>query len=174
MTSESDINGGIAQRNLIRSHAKLPPLDDREFTKLKAARAERIFEAVFASERARFSRNWTGKESWFSGFSEYSRARKTVRKELRMGQHIDTVLKNLGYKLVEDCWTAEGRKTYLHDENADREFLADLKRTLGQYGWKKHKTKLRCFLNDNNGEVLEVEPGGAETSGHFIRYLKSE
>jgi hypothetical protein len=133
-----DIKIRIAQRNFIR-HAKLPLLDEREFTKLRAARAERIFDAVFALERARFSHAWRNKRDWFSGYAAWTMARTQVRKELRMGLHLDAVLQSQGYKLVEDCWTTEGRKTYVNDENADREFLADLKQTLGQYGWKKHK-----------------------------------
>ena len=165
----------VTKRNSIRVEAKLPRLDrDRELEKLRAARRKRIFEAVFASERARFSRNWTSKKSWFSGMAEYSRARHEVRLELRTGRHMDAVLPHLGYKLVEESWTVEGRKTYISDEDTDRAFLIDLERTLAEYGWAKHKTRLRCFSNFHSGELIEIEPGGADTSGHFLHRLKSE
>jgi hypothetical protein len=164
----------VAERNFIRAEAGLPLLGDREYERLLKARAQRVFEAVFQVERTRFDRWISEGEGFLSKLGRWSNARQTVMSELQTGKHPEAVLESLGYKLVEDCWSTEGRKTYVHDENADREFLADLKRTLGQYGWKKHKTILRCFLNDSTAEMLEVEPGGADTSGHFIHYLKSE
>jgi hypothetical protein len=165
----------VTKRDSIRVEAKLPRLDrDRELEKLRGARRKRIFEAVFASEQVRFSRNWTSKKSWFSGMAEYNRARHEVRLDVRTGRHMDAVLPHLGYKLVEDSWTVEGRKTYVSDEDTDREFLTDLQRTLAEYGWDKHKTRLRLFSNSHTGELIEIEPGGADTSGHFLHYLKSE
>jgi hypothetical protein len=165
----------VAERNLIRAEAKLPLLDgDRELERLRAARRERTFEAIFALEQARFSRNWTSKKSWFSGMAEYNRARHEVRLEVRTGKHMDVVLPHLGYKLVEESWTVEGRKTYVSDEDTDRAFLTDLERTLAEYGWDKHETRLRCFSNPHTGELIEIEPGGTDTSGHFLHHLKSE
>ena len=164
----------VTKRDSIRVEAKLPPLDrDRELEKLRGARRKRIFEAVFASEQGRFSRKWTSKKSWFSGMAEYNRARNAVRLEVRTGKHMDAVLPHLGYKLVEDSWTVEGRKTYVSDEDTDREFLIDLDRTLAEYGWDKHKTRLRCFSNPHTGELIEIEPRGPDTSGHFL-LIKSE
>jgi hypothetical protein len=171
MSTDTEIRNQIAQRNSIRAHA-LPELNGREFEKLKAARKERIFEIIFAMERARFSRNWTSRKSWFSGLSEYAKARHEVRLEMRTGKHIAAVLQHLGYKLLEDSWAVEGRKTYASDEDADRDFLTDLERTLAEYGWDKHQTRLRCFSNPHTGELIEIEPGGAE-SGHFL-LIKSE
>jgi hypothetical protein len=174
MSTDAEIRNQIAQRNIVRAAAPLPELDHREFEKLKAARKERIFVTAFALERARFSRNWTSKKSWFSGLSEYSRARHEVRLELRTGQHVGAVLRHLGYKLAEDSWAVEGRQTYFSDEDADREFLTDLERTLAEYGWDKHEIRLRSFSNPHTGELIEIEPGGADTSGHFLHHLKSE
>jgi hypothetical protein len=174
MSTDTEIRNQVARRNSIRGEAKLPRLDGhREFEKLKAARKERIFESVFAMERARFSRNWTSSKSWFSGLSEYNKARTQVRLELRTGQHMDSVLRHLGYRLVEDSWAVEGRKTYVSDENADREFLTDLERTLAEYGWDKHETRLCCFSNPHTSELIGIEPGGADTSDHFLHHLKS-
>jgi hypothetical protein len=123
-------------------------------------------------ERARFSRNWTSSKSWFSGLSEYSRARRQVREELRMGQHIEHVLHDLGYRLAEDAWDSDGRRTYLSDDDADRQFLKDLQATLSQYGWVGDKRRLRCFRCAATREFIEVESGGADTSGHFLHLLK--
>ena len=145
MTSESEIKSGIAQRNSIRAEANLPVLDaDRELEKLMAERAERIFEAVFASERARFSHAWRNKQDWFSGYGEWSRARAQIRQELRMGHHIDVVLGEWGYRLVDDD-PSNGRKTYLSDENADRKYLNDMQTTLTKYGWVRDEHHLRCI-----------------------------
>jgi hypothetical protein len=158
----------VTKRDSIRVEAKLPRLDrDRELEKLRGARLKRLFEAVFASERARFSHNWTSSKSWFSGMAEYNRARHEVRLELRTGQHMDAVLQHLGYKLVEDSWAVEGRKTYFSDEDADRAFLTDLEQTLAEYGWDKHEA-LRCLSNPHTGELIEIEPRGPDTSGHFL------
>jgi hypothetical protein len=173
MSTDAKIRSQIAERNSIRAEAKLPPLDGREFSKLRTARDQKIFETAFASEQARFSHSWRSRRDWFSGLSAYNIARHEVRLELRTGQHIGAVLQHLGYKLVEDSWAVEGRKTYFSDEDADRAFLADLERTLAEYGWDKHKTRLRCFSNPHTGELIEIEPGGADTSDHFLHHLKS-
>ena len=61
MTTDAEIRAQLAYRNSIRAPAKLPLLDDRELEKLRASRRKRIFEAVFASERARFSHAWRSK-----------------------------------------------------------------------------------------------------------------
>jgi hypothetical protein len=175
MTTDAEIRAQLAHRNSIRAQAKLPLLDDdRELEKLRASRRKRIFEAVFASEQARFAHAWRSKKSWSAGLGEWTRARHEVRLEVRTGKHMDAVLPHLGYKMVEDSWTVEGRKTYVSDEDTDRAFLIDLERTLAEYGWAKHKTRLRCFSNFHSGELIEIEPGGADTSGHFLHHLESE
>ena len=35
---------------------------------------------------------------------------------------LDDVLKQYGYKLIDDCWLADGRRTYIHNDSADRPF----------------------------------------------------
>jgi hypothetical protein len=172
MSTDTEIRNQITQRNSIRADAKLPLLDGREFAKLRAARDQKIFEAAFASEHARFSRSWRSRRDWFSGYGEWSKARKQVREELQMGQHIEHVLHDLGYRLAED--NSDGRRTYLSDDDADRQFLKDLQATLSQYGWVGDKRRLRCFRCAATREFIEVEPGGADTSGHFLHLLKSE
>jgi hypothetical protein len=174
MNTDAEIRDQVARRNSIRAEAKLPPLDGREFAKLIAARHQRISEAVFASQQHRFSRNWTSSKSWFAGMAQYSKARERVRLELKQGHHIEHVWQELGYRIVDDAWESDGRRTYVHDDDADRQFLKDLQATLAQYGWVKDKRRLRCFRCAATGEFIELEPGGAHTSGHFLHHLKSE
>lgn len=79
-----------------------------------------------------------------------------------------------GYRLIEDAWQTDGRRTYLHDDSADRSVLIGLAQILRDAGWKPDKARLRTFVNDATGELIEVEPGGAEITGqHFLHYLKS-
>jgi len=77
-----------------------------------------------------------------------------------------------GYRLVEDAWSIEGRVTYIHDDDADRAFIAELAKKLGNVGWKKDPDKLRSLTNDV-GKEIEIEPGGSDVSGHFLHYLKA-
>lgn len=76
-----------------------------------------------------------------------------------------------GYKLVDDAWDEHGRLTFIHNDDADRPHLSRIARTLQVAGWQKSKSELRTFRNPASGEIVEVEPGGAETSGHFLHYM---
>jgi hypothetical protein len=67
----------------------------------------------------------------------------------------------------------KAKSTFLSDEDADRNFLRELENTLLSHGWKKDLSQMRCFLNIATCEIIEVEPGGAETSGHFLHRLKA-
>lgn len=75
-----------------------------------------------------------------------------------------------GYRIVEDAWNAEGRVTYVHGDDADRPHLAYLTRVLAPAGWTKSPDKLRSF--NGKDEEIEVEPGGSDTSGHFLHHMK--
>jgi len=77
------------------------------------------------------------------------------------------------YKLVEDAWEAHGRLTYLHEDDATREFIASLARVVGPKGFEPDRSKLRSFLHRASGEIIEIEPGGSETTGHFLHHMKS-
>ena len=57
---------------------------------------------------------------------------------------------------------------------ATKTLIENLERTLAEYGWDKHEARLRCFSNPHTGELIEIEPGGADTSGHFLHRIKSE
>jgi hypothetical protein len=165
----------VAERNVIRAEARLPRLDrDRELEKLRAAKRKRIFEAVFALEQGRFSHAWRSKKSWSAGLGEWTRARSAVREELRLGQHLDVILREWGYKVVDDCWIAHGHRTYVH--NYDRqESVVDLERALSEYGWSwnKDKTGFGCFSNIHTGELITIEPAGSDSTSQFIHHHKS-
>ena len=78
-----------------------------------------------------------------------------------------------GYKLVEDAWDEFGRRTYVHDDDASRDYLGSLLRALRPDGWTKSQTELRAFAQTETGDVLEIEPGGSETSGHFAHHFRA-
>ena len=82
------------------------------------------------------------------------------------------VLASEGYKLVDDAWVENGRRTYLHDDDATRDFLIGLARELRVDGWVPHENILRAFRHPVTNEIIEVEPGGADTSGHLLHHMK--
>jgi hypothetical protein len=86
-----------------------------------------------------------------------------------MNTHDDLV--SLGYKLVDDAWSTDGRATYTHNDDVDRTHLTGLLKTLQNVGWKKSSNKLRSLKSDA-GDEIEIEPGGSDTSGHFLHHLK--
>ena len=77
-----------------------------------------------------------------------------------------------GYKLIDDAWSEDGRRTYIHDDDATREFIASLTNVLRSAGWVTHPNILRAFRHPVSGEVIEIEPGGPDTSGHFVHHMK--
>jgi hypothetical protein len=87
---------------------------------------------------------------------------------------IHDLLMSEGYRLAEDAWDADGRITFVHDDSADRSFVRDLARVLRANGWRPDNTRLRVFRNETTGELLEIEPGGSDTTGHFLHHLKSD
>jgi hypothetical protein len=91
-----------------------------------------------------------------------------------MHQQVEQILRQFGYRLVDDGWDAHGRKTFLNSENADYDFMKDLESGLIKCGFSRHDTLLRAFRNGSTGEFIEIEIGGPETSGHFLHCFKSE
>lgn len=85
---------------------------------------------------------------------------------------IEDLLYAHGYRLAEDAWSSQGRKTYVHDDDADQHHLANLTKTLGSDGWTKSHDKLRTFSKDGSREEIEIEPGGSGVNGHFLHYMK--
>lgn len=80
-----------------------------------------------------------------------------------------------GYKLIDDAWTANRRLTYVHNDDANREFAASLTKVLLSAGWQPHLTTLRAFRHVTITDgIIEIEPGGSETSGHFLHYMNAD
>jgi hypothetical protein len=78
-----------------------------------------------------------------------------------------------GYKLIDDAWSSQGRRTYIHDDDATREFVVGLAKGLRSAGWETHPIILRAFRHPLSGELIELEPGGPDTSGHFLHHTKA-
>jgi hypothetical protein len=88
-----------------------------------------------------------------------------------MNNHTD-LLVSQGYKLIEDAWGQYGRRTYLHDDDATRAHITNLARNLKCAGWEINRERLRSFNHCQTGEFIEIEPGGSETTGHFLHHMK--
>jgi hypothetical protein len=73
-----------------------------------------------------------------------------------------------GYKLIDDAWNESGRLTYHHNDDATREFMTGLEKVLRSAGWEAHPNMLRAFHHPESNEIIEIEPGGSETNGHFL------
>lgn len=89
-----------------------------------------------------------------------------------MASGVEDTLYDLGYRLVDDAWNTHGRLTYVHNDDASRPHLAVLRQSLGSLGWSADRSKLRSFRNPA-GEEIEIEPGGADTTGHFLHHMKA-
>ena len=77
-----------------------------------------------------------------------------------------------GYKLVEEAWDNLGRRTYQHDDDIDKASLRALLNLLRPLGWELDRHKLRAFRHADSGDEIELEPGGADTTGHFLHHMK--
>jgi hypothetical protein len=75
------------------------------------------------------------------------------------------------YRLAEDTWKERRRRTYLHEENATRQYISSIVKILRGSGWEIDRGKLRSFHNPVTGHIIELEPGGCDTSGHFLHHI---
>jgi hypothetical protein len=89
------------------------------------------------------------------------------------GASTHDILIQQGYKLVDDAWGDNGRKTYSHDNDASGSQIANLKTALGSAGWVRDRNALWVFSQPLTDEIIELEPGGSEVSGHFLHHLKA-
>jgi hypothetical protein len=85
---------------------------------------------------------------------------------------LEDTLTILGYKPEDDSWDVEGRRTYIHDDDATRAWVISLERVLGRQGWTRDPNQLRAFRHDS-GELIELEIGGPDTSGHYLHHLST-
>jgi hypothetical protein len=80
------------------------------------------------------------------------------------------VLATEGYKLIDDAWSECRRRTYHHNEAAARAHINSLAVELRHLGWSRDRGKLRAFCHLQASELIEIEPGGPDTSGHFLHH----
>jgi hypothetical protein len=78
-----------------------------------------------------------------------------------------------GYKLVEDAWVKDGRRTYVHDDDASGVLIRRLIDVLRSDGWEIDKDKLRSLRHAAIGDMIELEPGGSDATGHFLHHMKA-
>ena len=86
---------------------------------------------------------------------------------------LDETLLVLGYRPEDDSWDTDGRRTYIHDDDASRAWLTSLTAILGRQGWRRRPTNLRTYVN-TDGQIIEIEPGGADCTGHYLHHMKAE
>lgn len=85
---------------------------------------------------------------------------------------LDETLYILGYRPEDDSWEIEGRRTYIHDDDATRAWVTSLARVLGRQGWMRDPNQLRAFRHES-GQMIELEIGGPDTSGHYLHHLST-
>lgn len=78
----------------------------------------------------------------------------------------------LGYQPEDDSWDTDGRRTYIHEDNATRAYLITLRGILARWGFDRDPNALRTFRRGN--EIIEIEPGGADCQGHYLHHMKAE
>jgi hypothetical protein len=167
--SDSKIEAQIAVRNEIRNAAQLPLLDQQEMDRLRSARANRIFEAVFASQRPRFSDMLTGAGGWFSRYGRWAQVRSQVRRELLHGLHLQYVLNELGFRAATDDWDARGQRQYVLADRTSPLVMDDLAAILIEYGWKKLGDQSPTFSNIHTGETLDFS---RDSAGILLHHKK--
>ena len=89
----------------------------------------------------------------------------------RVSTH-DSILA-LGYKLIDDAWAKKSRRTYIHDDDASGFQIKKLLNMLAKDGWEMDTDRLRTLRHPLSGDVIELEPGGADTTGHFLHHMKA-
>jgi hypothetical protein len=82
------------------------------------------------------------------------------------------LLTSLGYRLVDDASSEHGRLTFLHNDNADRPFLLALSHSLRYAGWKTGDAVPPVYRLPGTRLMIEIEPGGADTSGHYLHLIE--
>lgn len=87
------------------------------------------------------------------------------------------VVHNIGYRLVEDAWRENGRRTYQHGDNANAAYMRSLAEVLEALHWHcagGAGRRLLSFTHITTGEMIEIEPGGAGLSGHYLHHMTAK
>lgn len=83
-------------------------------------------------------------------------------------RQIENVLLGLGYDLEDNSIETDGRLTMSHGDNATRRFLKACCSEFASIGFGR--TGVFSF-SDTSGDILEIEPGGPDASGHLIHWM---
>ena len=67
--------------------------------------------------------------------------------------------------------TGPRRLTFVHNDDADCQQLNRTTRTLQFAGSQKSDAALRTFNHPVTRELVEIEPGGSDVSGHFLHFM---
>lgn len=86
-------------------------------------------------------------------------------------QNVPDMIFAQGYRLSEDASAEHGRMTFLHDDDADRAFLLALSHSLRRAGWTADAAVPPVYRLPGTRLIIEIEPGGAETSGHYLHLI---
>lgn len=86
---------------------------------------------------------------------------------------LEDTLTILGYRPEDDAWDTDGRRTYLHEDDATRAYLTTLRGILARQGWHRDPHSLRTFRHEASEQIIEIEPGGADCSGHYLHHMKA-
>lgn len=78
-----------------------------------------------------------------------------------------------GYKLIDDAWVKDGRRTYIHGDDASAIEFKRLTAILRRVGWEIDTNRLRSLRHPASGDMIELEPGGPDTTGHFLHHVKA-
>lgn len=86
---------------------------------------------------------------------------------------LDETLLILGYRPEDDSWDTDGRITYIHDDDATRAYLITLRGILARQGWHRDSTALHTFRHEASDQIVEIEPAGADCTGHYLHHMKA-
>ena len=84
------------------------------------------------------------------------------------------LMRDLGYCIEDDAWETDGRRTYSHDSDATAPYLRSLMLLLAPVGFALDQNRIRTLVNQETGELVELEPGGFDCPGHLLHHLKQE
>jgi hypothetical protein len=86
---------------------------------------------------------------------------------------LETTFILLGYRPEDDSWETDGRRTYSNCDDATRAYLTTLRNILARQGWHRDEHALRTFRHEASEQIIEIEPGGADCSGHYLHHMKA-
>lgn len=85
---------------------------------------------------------------------------------------VHDLILDLGYRLIDDEWEQAGQRTYISDEKFSASEFKKLATVLILTGWERDAEVLWMMRRPISGEIIEIEPGGPDTSGSFLHHIK--